>query len=91
MEMLLDSSVCWTAMMSTGSGLMQRGFDRQQLAVAHTSQVSAQQQYDQSPVVQHPVTMYSAYAQVTGAEPDYTSCHDKFFGTVDYIWYSAQV
>ena len=89
---------CCYAHLSAGLSLvevqslfLQRGFDRQQLAIAHTCQVYAQQQYDQSSVVQHPLSMYSAYAQVTEAEPDYTSCHDKFFGTVDYIWYSTQV
>ena len=29
-----------------------------------------------------------AAAQVMGAEPQYTSCHGRFTGTVDYIWFT---
>ena len=28
--------------------------------------------------------------QVLGVEPQYTSCHGKFIGTVDYVWYTPQ-
>ncbi|KAH7549308.1 hypothetical protein JRO89_XS13G0012600 [Xanthoceras sorbifolium] len=44
----------------------------------------------------HPLKLYSSYASVKGStktrglndEPLATSYHFKFFGTVDYIWYS---
>lgn len=29
--------------------------------------------------------------QVCGREPDYTTCHSKFLGTVDYMWYTPNV
>lgn len=34
----------------------------------------------------HQWTLRSAYAAVAGAEPSYTSYHEKFCGTVDYMW-----
>ncbi|OWM90314.1 hypothetical protein CDL15_Pgr014616 [Punica granatum] len=47
-------------------------------------------------VVAHPLKLNSAYSKVNGSgttrylngEPLATSYHSKFFGTVDYIWYS---
>ncbi|KAK2647824.1 hypothetical protein Ddye_015313 [Dipteronia dyeriana] len=44
----------------------------------------------------HPLKLYSSYASVKGStktrdlngEPLATSYHSKFFGTVDYLWYS---
>ena len=68
----------------------ERGFDRHQLATAHTSQDTCRPCYDQSPVLQHPMAMHSAMQEVMQEEPYFTSCHDKFFGTVDYIWYTQQ-
>ncbi|KAK9805158.1 hypothetical protein WJX72_002651 [[Myrmecia] bisecta] len=41
-------------------------------------------------VVEQPQAMSSAYAEVGGSEPNYTSCHGRFIGTVDYIWYHSQ-
>lgn len=49
-----------------------------------------------SEVVMHPLTLNSSYATVKGStrtrgfksEPLATSFHAKFFGTVDYLWYS---
>ena len=35
--------------------------------------------------------MKSSYAALLGAEPEFTSCHGKFIGTVDYIWFTPQV
>lgn len=64
--------------------------DQQQLAIAHTKET-----YDPSAaidnVLQHPLKLQSAYMGVTGSEPEFTSCHDRFCGTVDYIWYTPQV
>lgn len=64
--------------------------DQEQLAIAHTRET-----YDPSLVIdsvlQHPLTLQSAYKEVTGSEPEFTSCHDRFCGTVDYIWYTPQV
>lgn len=39
----------------------------------------------------HPLRVDSAYRAVTGAEPHYTTCHDKFIGTVDFLWYSGRL
>lgn len=42
-------------------------------------------------VARHPLKLRSAYSEVTGSEPPYTTCHSKFLGTVDYMWYTPQV
>lgn len=42
-------------------------------------------------VARHPLKLRSAYSEVTGAEPPYTTCHSKFLGTVDYMWYTPNV
>lgn len=39
----------------------------------------------------HPLRIDSAYRAVTGREAPYTTCHDKFIGTVDFLWYSGLV
>jgi hypothetical protein len=39
-------------------------------------------------IARHTLQLRSCYAEVAGREPHYTSCHDTFFGTVDYIWYT---
>ncbi|KAL0055163.1 hypothetical protein WJX82_008002 [Trebouxia sp. C0006] len=39
-------------------------------------------------VARHPLKLRSAYSEVTGSEPPYTTCHSKFLGTVDYMWYT---
>lgn len=36
----------------------------------------------------HPLKLQSAYHSVTGSEPLYTTVHDKYVGTVDYIFYT---
>ena len=36
----------------------------------------------------HDWTLRSAYATVAGGEPAYTSYHEKFCGTVDYMWFT---
>lgn len=70
--------------------VMQVGMDREQLAIAHTREI-----YDPTAaftsILQHPLQLQSAYVEVTGAEPEFTSCHDRFYGTVDYIWFTPQV
>jgi hypothetical protein len=38
--------------------------------------------------LRHPLRLKSAYESVCGREPAYTTCHDKFVGTVDYIFYT---
>lgn len=35
--------------------------------------------------------MRSTYEAVLGTEPSYTSCHGKFIGTVDYVWFTPEV
>ncbi|CAL8463659.1 g3193 [Coccomyxa elongata] len=40
-------------------------------------------------VARHPLgTLCSAYAQVLGSEPGFTSCHGRVIATLDYIWYT---
>ena len=69
---------------------LQIGMDEDQLAIAHTREV-----YDpwapRDPILRHPLQLQSAYMEVTHAEPDFTSSHDRFHGTVDYIWYTPEV
>lgn len=42
-------------------------------------------------IAEHPLPMESTYKAVLGAEPAFTSCHGKFIGTVDYVWFTPQV
>lgn len=73
-----------------GRYVLQVGMDLEQLTIAHTREV-----FDPTmvlePILQHPLQLQSAYMEVTGAEPDFTSSHDRFHGTVDYIWYTPEV
>jgi mRNA deadenylase 3'-5' endonuclease subunit Ccr4 len=41
-------------------------------------------------VARHPLHLESAYLSVSGTEPLYTTAHDRYVGTVDYIFYSPQ-
>lgn len=41
-------------------------------------------------VARHPLDLHSAFAAVTGEEPVYTTVHDKYVGTVDYIFYTPE-
>lgn len=66
-------------------GQMQSGFGLEQLAVAHTGHAP---NVVCDSILRHPLALESAYVAATGTEPVFTSCHDKFCGTVDYIWYS---
>lgn len=64
--------------------------DLGQLAIAHTMEV-----YNPTtalePILRHPLQLQSAYMEVTGVEPTFTSSHLRFHGTVDYIWYTPEV
>lgn len=40
------------------------------------------------PIIRHPLKLRSAYAAVGGCEPVYTTCHDAYVGTVDYVWFT---
>ena len=64
--------------------------DLEQLTIAHT-----REHFDPNmilePILQHPLQLQSAYREVTGTEPDFTSSHNRFHGTVDYIWYTPKV
>ena len=40
-------------------------------------------------VARHGFSLGSCYGAVLGVEPEYTSSHNRFFGTLDYIWYTA--
>ena len=42
-------------------------------------------------IAAHPIAMQSTYRAVLGTEPAYTSCHGKFIGTVDYVWFTPKV
>jgi mRNA deadenylase 3'-5' endonuclease subunit Ccr4 len=39
-------------------------------------------------LVRCPLRVESAYSATASQEPLFTTCHDKFIGTVDYIWYT---
>lgn len=39
-------------------------------------------------VARHPLQLASAYSSLTGSEGSWSTAHDKFVGTVDYIWYT---
>ncbi len=41
-------------------------------------------------IARHPLHLESAYLNVSGTEPLYTTAHDRYVGTVDYIFYSPQ-
>lgn len=64
--------------------------DLEQLTIAHTREV-VDPNMILEPILQHPLQLQSAYMEVTGAEPDFTSSHNRFHGTVDYIWYTPEV
>ncbi|GBG91182.1 hypothetical protein CBR_g52064 [Chara braunii] len=42
-------------------------------------------------IAKHGLSLISAYVDVKGAEPPCTSYHDKFMGTVDYIWHTRHL
>jgi len=42
-------------------------------------------------IAEHPVPMQSSYEDVLGGEPSFTSCHGRFIGTVDFVWYTPRV
>lgn len=69
---------------------LQVGMDLEQLTIAHTREA-----FDPNmilePILQHPLQLQSAYMEVSGVEPDFTSSHNRFHGTVDYIWYTPEV
>ena len=44
----------------------------------------------ESGIARHPLHLESAYLNVSGSEPLYTTAHDRYVGTVDYIFYSPQ-
>ncbi len=39
-------------------------------------------------VATHPLQVRSAYTEVAGAEPAFTTCHGKALKTVDFQWYT---
>ena len=39
-------------------------------------------------LARHPLQLASAYSSLTGSEGSWSTAHDKFVGTVDYIWYT---
>ncbi|KAL4425811.1 hypothetical protein ABPG75_009827 [Micractinium tetrahymenae] len=40
------------------------------------------------PMARHPLQLESTYRAVTGREAAYSTCHDKFIGCVDYMWFT---
>ena len=42
-------------------------------------------------IAEHPLPLTSSYNVLLGSEPEYTSCHGAFIGTVDYIWFTPEV
>ena len=41
-------------------------------------------------VLSHDLDLTSSYRHVLGSEPQFTTAHDKYIGTVDYIFFSSQ-
>ncbi|KAK9799388.1 hypothetical protein WJX73_009972 [Symbiochloris irregularis] len=41
-------------------------------------------------IARHPLQLQSACQDILGCELPYTSCHGKFIGTVDFVWFSPQ-
>ncbi len=39
-------------------------------------------------VARHPLVLRSAYVEATGAEPPFTTCHQRCMDTVDYQWFT---
>ena len=72
------------------NSMLQVGMDMEQLAIAHTREVP-NPTAALEPVLRHPLQLQSAYMEVTGVEPAFTSSHLRFHGTVDYIWYTPEV
>ena len=42
-------------------------------------------------IARHPLNLRSATHEVLGKELPYTSCHGKFIGTVDFVWFDPVV
>ena len=57
-------------------------YDELKLAAGHRDDVAAG-------VARHPLQLQSAYLTVAGCEPLYTTVHDKYVGTVDYIFFTS--
>lgn len=41
-------------------------------------------------IARHPLELTSAYFDVTGSEPLFTTCHSKNTATVDYQWFTSR-
>lgn len=42
-------------------------------------------------IARHPLQLCSATHDILGKELPYTSCHGKFIGSVDFVWFSPTV
>ncbi|KAK9835122.1 hypothetical protein WJX84_011986, partial [Apatococcus fuscideae] len=42
-------------------------------------------------LAKHPMHLLSAYNELLGGEPPYTSCHGRFIGTVDFMWFTPEM
>ena len=65
----------------TGSAKKFRPWEQDELAMAAGNE---------NGVARHPLHLESAYLNVSGTEPVYTTAHDRYVGTVDYIFYSPR-
>lgn len=45
----------------------------------------------ENPVLQHPLSLQSAYNTVIGHEAPFTTCHSQGTKTVDFVMYTADV
>jgi len=52
------------------------------------SQQGGDGQHGDSGSMSHPMSIKSSYAKVMGEEPAFSTAHDKYVGTVDYIFYT---
>lgn len=65
-----------------------RGLENVRPAAVQTPAAPSPPPPPSEPVIRHPLKLRSAYAAVGGCEPVYTTCHDAYVGTVDYVWFS---
>jgi mRNA deadenylase 3'-5' endonuclease subunit Ccr4 len=76
-----NSSNSGNANVLTGSAKKFRPWAQDELELAAGSE---------SGIARHPLHLESAYLNVSGTEPLYTTAHDRYVGTVDYIFFSPQ-
>jgi mRNA deadenylase 3'-5' endonuclease subunit Ccr4 len=59
-----------------------------EIATGRSQHVGDGQHSESSGSMSHPMSIRSSYAKVMGEEPTFSTAHDKYVGTVDYIFYT---